>query len=305
MVCISPMESRHLRTFVVAAETLNISEAARRLRVTQPALSRQIRDLEHEVGHPLFVRHPGGLRLTPAGVILHEQGTKALAAFDEALRCARGEDMKKPTVMRVGYYGTMGTWASVLAPALEKMGPATTFSVAELTSGQLVVELREGRLDVAVLGPGEYPKIPGVTLELVCQFPAMVLAPINHRLAKKRQLALEDLRDEEIITLSQESAPGRDNAFIAACREKGFTPRITPIGASIPEAITAGIKRMGVGIAGNFAMNLPYPGVVYIKFKPPGVMLDLFVAYNAGSDAARALAGLIAVEARRAVTSVR
>src|SRR5206468_2648000 len=57
------MELRHLRTFVTVAETLNISAAARRLRVTQPALSRQIRDLEFAVGHPLFVRHPGGLRL--------------------------------------------------------------------------------------------------------------------------------------------------------------------------------------------------------------------------------------------------
>lgn len=299
------MELRHLRTFVVAAETLNISAASRRLGVTQPALSRQIRELEQAVGQPLFVRHPGGLRLTASGTALKERGTKAMAAFDEALRCARGEDASAPTALRVGYYGTMGTWASVLAPAFEKMGPTTTFSVIESTSGQLVVELREGRLDVAVLGPGEYPGIPGVTLERVCQFPAMVLAPVNHRLAKKRAVALEDLRDEEIISLSPESAPGRDNAFIAACRAKGFTPRITAIGASIPEAITAGIKRMGVGIVGNFAMNLPYPGVVYIKLKPPGVTLDLFVAYQTGSDAARSLAALIAVEARRAVASVR
>lgn len=299
------MELRHLRTFVVAAETLNISAAARQLHVTQPALSRQIRDLEHAVGHPLFVRHPGGLRLTPTGTVLKERGGKALEAFDEALRCARGEGAKEPAVLRIGYYGTMSVWANILAPALDKMGrkfPETTYSVVELTCGQLIVELREGRLDVAVLGPGEYPKIPGVTREVVCQFPAMVLAPINHRLAKKRQVAIEDLRDEEIVSLSHESSPGRDKALIAACRAAGFAPRITNFGSSLPEAIPVGIKRMGVGVVGNFAMNAPYPGVVYIKFKPPGVMFDLHVAHAEGSAAACHLGELIGVEARRVVT---
>lgn len=301
------MELRHLRTFVVAAETLNISAAARQLHVTQPALSRQIRDLEHAVGHALFVRHPGGLRLTPTGAVLKERGSKALEALDDALRCARGEGEKAPTVLRVGYYGTMSIWASILAPALDKMGrkfPDTTYSVVELTCGQLITELREGRLDVAVLGPGEYPRLPGVVIERVCQFPAMVLAPINHRLAKKRQVAIEDLREEEIISLSHESSPGRDQAFIAACREAGFAPKITNFGAGLPEAIPVGIKRMGVGIVGNFAMNAPYPGVVYIKFKPPGVRLDLHAAHVEGSAPAAHLGELIALEAQRVVARV-
>lgn len=298
------MEIRHLRTFVVAAETLNITAAARQLGVTQPALSRQIRELEEAAGHALFIRHPGGLRLTAAGEVLKDHGAKALAAFDEALRAARGEGAKAPSVLRVGYYGTMGTWSSVLAPAMEKLArkfPAVTCSVAEMTCAQLVGELREGRMDVAVLGPGDHPAVPGVTLESVCQFPAMVLAPINHRLAKKRSVAIEELRDEEIIGLSPESSPGRDRAFIAACRAAGFTPNIVSFGSSIPEAISAGIKRMGVGIAGNFAMNMPYPGVVYVKLKPPGVMLDLYAAYVQESAPARCLGELIGAEARRAV----
>lgn len=298
------MELRHLRTFVVAAETLNISAAARQLRVTQPALSRQIRELEHAVGHPLFVRHSAGLKLTPTGTVLKERGSKALDAFDEALRAARGEAAKGPTVLRIGYYGTLSIWASVLAPALEKMGrkfPDTTYSVVELTCGQLITELREGRLDVAVLGPGEYPHIPGVVVRPVCQFPGMVLAPINHRLAKKRQVTIEDLRDVEIISLSHESSPGRDKSLIAACRAAGFTPKITNFGSSLPEAIPVGIKRMGVGIVGNFAMSAPYPGVVYIKLKSPGVMLDLYAAYAEGSVVASYLGELIEVEARRAV----
>lgn len=298
------MELRHLRTFIVAAETLSISAAARKLRVTQPALSRQIRDLEHAVGRPLFVRHTGGLRLTPTGTVLQDRGCRVLEAFDDALRAARAEGERPPAVLRIGYYGTMSVWANLIAPALDRMGtqyPDTTYSMVELTCGQLVTELREGRLDVAVLGPGDYPAIPGVTLGVVCRFPAMVLAPINHRLAKKRLVAIEDLRDEEIISLTPESSPGRDRAFVAACAAAGFTPRITHSGTGMQEAIPIGIKRMGVGIVGNFAKNSPYPGVVYIKLKPPGVMLDLHAAHVQGNATAAHLCELIGAEARRVV----
>lgn len=300
------MELRHLKTFLVAAETLNISAAARQLHVTQPALSRQIRELEHAVGHDLFVRHPGGLRLTAAGAALKERGVKALEAVEDAVRAAQGDAAKGAAALRVGYYATIDTWAKILAPALDKFSrlcPEATFSVQEMSCAQLVVELREGRLDAAVLGPGEYPHIPGVRLEIACQFPAAVLVPINHRLAKKRAIALEELRDEEIIGLSPENSPGRDAAFIAACRAAGFAPRISYIGNTIPEAITAGIQRQGVGIAGNFAMKAPYPGVVFVKLKPPGVMLNLYVAYAENSPTARRLGELVCAEAQRVVAN--
>ncbi|WP_438480874.1 LysR family transcriptional regulator [Oleiharenicola lentus] len=301
------MELRHLRTFVVAAETLNISAAARQLRVTQPALSRQIRELEHSVGHSLFVRHPGGLRLTAAGVELKSRGGQAIEAFDLALRSVREEGTKEPAVMHVGYYATIDTWAKILVPALDKIGRRfheTKFSVSEMTCAQLVTGLREGRIDVAVLGPGDYPHIPGITIELACQFPAAVLVPSNHRLAKKRQIDLEEIRDEEVISLSEESSPGRNAAFIAACAAVGFTPRITYLGSSIPEAISAGIQRQAIGIAGSFVMNAPCPGVAFLKIKPPGVLLNLYVAYAENSTAARYLGELIGTEARRVVGRV-
>ena len=302
------MELRHLRTFLVAAETLNISAAARQLGVTQPALSRQIRELEREVGHSLFVRHPGGLRLTATGEVLRERGGRALVEMDAALREARGEGAREPAVLRVGYYGTMVIWSRILAPAFEKLGrshPGLTYSLVELTNTQMVAGLREGRLDVALLGPGDTPSLPGVAWETACDLPATVLAPVDHPLAKKRRLALTDLRDHEIVALTPESAPGRDQALLAACRAEGFTPRILNVGSTLLEALSIGVQRKAVGVVGHLGRGAPYPGVVYIPLKPPGVTMRLHVAHVAQSTAARALAELIGVEARRAVTSVR
>lgn len=300
------MELRHLKTFLAAAETLNISAAARRLHVTQPALSRQIRELEDEVGQPLFVRHPGGLHLTEAGAELRVRGARAVELFDDTLRAVRGRTEPAPVVLRVGYYATMDTWAKILAPAMDKLArrvPQLGYAVLDRSCGELISDLRAGRIDVAVLGPGAYPQIEGVTISVACSFPAAVLVPINHRLAKKRLLALEELRDEEIVTLTAESAPGRDAAFVSACVAAGFTPRLSCVGRNIPEAITAGIQRQAIGIAGNFAMTAPHPGVVFIKLKPPGVLLDLHVAHVEATPLAQSLAELIVTEARRVIGS--
>lgn len=305
------MELRHLRTFLAAAETLNISAAARRLNVTQPALSRQIRELEREVGHSLFVRHPGGLRLTATGEALREHGAPALARMEEALSLAQGEGAREPAVLRVGYYGTMVIWSRVLAPALEKRSrrfPETTFAVQELTNAGMVQALRERRIDVAVLGPGDIPEIPGVRVEVACEFPAAAVLTLDHPLAKKRQLALEELREFEIISLSPESAPGRDRVLIAACRAAGFEPRVSTVGATFQEALMHSAPRGGVGLLGAFGAYGKsgfFPGLACIPLKPPGVTMSLYVASVVTSEAAARLAALIAAEARRAAGGKR
>src|SRR5204862_8222169 len=131
----------------------NISEAARRLRATQPALSRQIRCLEHVVGNPLFVRHRNGLSFTATGIVLRDEGGKALEALAAAVRHARGAEATGDAVVRLGYYG-ISVWDKVLAPAVEIFGrrfPRVTLNMVEESSAQLADGLRERRLDVALL----------------------------------------------------------------------------------------------------------------------------------------------------------
>jgi DNA-binding transcriptional LysR family regulator len=302
------MELRHLRTFVAVAETLNISEAARRLRVTQPALSRHIHALEDIVGHPLFVRHRNGLLLTASGITLRDQGAKALVAVDAALTSARGADSEVGTVVRLGYYG-ISVWANLLAPAVETFSrrfPHVTLNMVEQSSVHLAAALRKGELDVALLGSGDYDRIPGVVTEVACTVPAVAMMPANHRLAKKRLITLDDLRDEPIIGFTHQDAPGRSRSFIAACQVAGFSPSIAYVASILPELILAVKKQMGVALLSAFATTVPHPpGVVFIKLRPPCVPMDVYAAYALrGPSAARSLAGLIIAEARRVAKSV-
>ncbi len=297
------MELRLLRTFVAVAETMNISAAARRLRVSQPALSRHIHALEDMVGHPLFVRHRTGLRLTATGMTLRDHGMKAVAAVDEALRNARGAGAQEGTVVRLGYYG-ISIWETLLAPAVEtfaRLFPHVTLNMVEESSVHLASDLREGHLDVALLSAGDYERIAGVVTTVACTIPAMIVVAANHALAKKRLVALEDLKDEEIIGFKHEDAPGRYRNFLAACRDAGFTPQVTYVASIFPELCLAVKQRMGVGIISSFASPVPHPGVVFIKLKPPGVRMEVYTAHVAGaSPVALELEKLIASEARRA-----
>ena len=100
------MELRHLRYFLAVAETLNISEASRRLRVAQPSLSRQIRDLEFELAYPLFERAKGRLSLTATGKALRKSASRVVVHAEAALADARKAGTRPTAELRVGYYGT-------------------------------------------------------------------------------------------------------------------------------------------------------------------------------------------------------
>ncbi len=243
-------------------------------------MSRQIRTLEHVVGQPLFVRQHDGLRLTAIGLVLRDEGAKVIAAADTALEKARGATVKGERVVRFGYYG-ISVWDRLLAPAVEVFGrrfPHVTLNMCEESSVHLAKHLREGRLDVALLAAGDYERIPGAATEVACRVPARAVLAMNHPLAKRRALALEELRDEPIIGFTQQDAPGKYRAFIAACRDAGFTPKVSYVASIFPEVTTAVKKRMGVAILSAFAENVPHPGVVFIPLKPPGVLLDIYVA---------------------------
>lgn len=296
------MELRHLRTFLAVAETLNISEVARRLRATQPALSRQIRALEHVVGRPLFVRAAGRLRLTPTGQTLHERSRDIVAAFDAALHTARKAGADADTLLRIGYHPTVTVWVGVVSPAVEhllRIFPETKCQVVEASCVQLIEHIRAGKLDVALLSRGDYGDPPGVILEKTTGAPGLIMLPSNHRLAKKRVLSIDDLRTEEIIGVTPEVTPGRERPLIEACLAAGFTPRVSLIASTPAELALALKQRMGVTMVGSLAVAERHPGFVFIKLSPP-VLLHRYVARSdkAGPIAVR-LGELIASEVQR------
>ncbi|GGI73178.1 LysR family transcriptional regulator [Polymorphobacter multimanifer] len=225
------MDLRHLRYFLAVVEEAHVGRAARRLHVSQPALSQQLRDLEHAAGGPLFTRHAKGMTLTAAGEALVGPARIAVASAATALAEVRLASGQAEDRLVVGLPET-GTAFELVRLALGELDARFSPSVVQ-TSGlpwlhQPQAVLR-GSLDVgfcwsAGLGKpadGAYP--PGMASIRLCDDPGSdALIPWDHPLAEREQLGPEDLRDLPLGLYDRTLHPSLHDVITSAARQAGF-----------------------------------------------------------------------------------
>src|SRR5829696_6581019 len=179
----APPELRLLRYWVAVAEERNITRAAERLHISQPALSAAVRQLERQLGVELLDRSDRVLAVTPAGMVLAEEGRALLASADRVFEAVRGRDAAVVGRLRVGLTPTARYG---LGPRLLSLSAAHAAGVMlypqEDTTGALLRDVRGGRLDLAVLFCVP-DSAAGVALEPLGAEPAVVHVPAGHRLA--------------------------------------------------------------------------------------------------------------------------
>ncbi|MFC3994324.1 LysR family transcriptional regulator [Nocardiopsis sediminis] len=189
------VDTRVLRYFTAVAEELHFTRAAERLYVSQPALSRQIAQLERSLGTPLFERRAREVRLTPAGEALLEAARKTTEAWSAGKRAARAARAAGEGELRLGFEatgaGSLSTRARVL---FEQRNPGVTVVPHRFDWGGEVPALREGEVDVAFVWlPND---LTGLHTEIVAEEPRAVGMAAGHRLAGRGPLTIGDLRGE-------------------------------------------------------------------------------------------------------------
>jgi DNA-binding transcriptional LysR family regulator len=264
------MELRHLRYFVMVAAELNVSRASARLHVSQPAVSRQLRDLENELGVPLFVRRHDGLALTDAGesFLAHARGILRKSADAAAhMNSFRQRPAKR---LVIGYIPSV--LANILTPALKKFtrkNGDTEVSLKELAPQDQVRGLRERRIDLALLG--------NPCLELDREFQVTVLRrvsfqavlPEDHRLARRARIALDELKGETFIGFDENLFPGRNASISSACEPAGFIPRLITRVENLNALLATVATGKGLALAPEEVSQLPHSGVVFVKLNRP------------------------------------
>ncbi|WP_027819421.1 LysR family transcriptional regulator [Paraburkholderia bannensis] len=203
------MELRHLRYFVAVAEEGSLTVAAeRRLYTSQPSLSRQIRDLEYEVGAQLFVRSARGIDLTDAGKAFLDHARLALAQVDAACDAARRAARPSKPTFAVGFLsGQEVTWLSEATRVLAADLQTLEMTVSSEHSPDLAEGLSTGRLDVAFMrAEANRPDLEYVT---VAREPFVVLMPSDHRLANHKEIDVHELAQEPFISGSDVAGPMR------------------------------------------------------------------------------------------------
>ena len=261
-----PLNLHHLRVFAAVAEQGSFSRAAAALRLSQPAVSKTVQQLEREVGLALFDRSGRSPRLTDAGAALFARAREIFGVervAEEELGALRGLERG---VLRVGASTTVATY--FLPPLLaqfHKHYPAVTLRVLSANTRAVARRLLEGRLDIALVeGPVSHARIsvtPWRDDELV------VIAPATHRLVRKKRVTGADLADESFILRE----PGSGTRVVAesALAEHGVHPQATmQLGSTeaIKQAVAAGL---GIAVVSRAAaadqLALGYIAVVPLR----------------------------------------
>lgn len=257
------LDLRRVEYFVAVAEELHFGRAAERLRIAQPSLSQQIRQLEAELGVTLLERNSRNVQLTDAGDALLREGRKTLSQARQAIHATRAAAAARVTV---GFYGSA---ASALLPevlrAFGERHPSLSVSVHELLFGSIDVVLR-GDIDVAFtrLRPGQTE----LEVEVLGNEPRRVALASTHPLAARDSLAFLELREETFIVnpaVQGDEAPPR---WLAEQRRHGLPGRIGDETTSIPEILTLVAAGRGVCLVpATVAHEHPRTDIAYIPVR--------------------------------------
>ena len=272
------MEIRHLRYFVAVAEELHFGRAARRLRIAQPPLSRQIRDLEDEMEVQLFLRDRRGVALTQAGASFLGDVRGVLGALARAVDQARRADRGEVGKIRVGYVSSVAySGLPEVLRAFRLKYPEVSIGLHEMPPAAQVKGLRDGEIDVGfVRAPMEESALES---EVVRREPLVAALPASHRLASSRRIELSSLAREPFILFPRWRGPGFFDYIVGLCRAAGFSPSIAYEAAQL-DILSLVAAGLGVSIVPSSIRAVRRAGIV---FRPivGNPRADLLVAWRA------------------------
>lgn len=239
------VELRHLRYFATVGALLNFTKAAQKLRVAQPALSRQIRDLEEELGVQLLERGARATKLTEAGAVFLVEARAVLERADEAVKAARAVARGERGEIHVGYAPSLTI--ELLPCALHSfhnVAPGVHVKLHDLSSEEMLRGLGEGKFNLCLVARPEKNSLRGLKFEMLQEYPICVGLPANHRLARAKSVTLEQILNEPLVAYSRAEYPEYQAMLKELFAGHGATPRIAEEHDSAPSLIAAaGIGR--------------------------------------------------------------
>ena len=221
------MELRHLRYFVAVAEEENVSKAALKLHVSQPGISRQIRDLEDEIGFQLFERSAKSVRLTPAGTVFLAEARAVLQRAEEAVARARAADGAGSGEINVGYAPSLTV--QILPPALRKFQeqfPNVRVALHDLSTEEMLTQLGGDKIQVALTVRPPARQLRGFHYEELARYEIRVAVAPKHPLAKAKSVTLEQVSHEPLIGYSRKDYPEYHAMLDKLFAPVGRKPRI-------------------------------------------------------------------------------
>jgi LysR family hca operon transcriptional activator len=274
------MELRHLRYFVAVAEEGSLTVAAqKRLHTAQPSLSRQIHDLELELGVQLLIRGPRGIELTPSGRVFLDHARVALLQVEAASEAARRAAQPAKSCLTIGFLtGYEMDWLPAVMGILRGKLQSTEIKIYSEDSPDLSAGLVRGTIDLAFLRPEKHA--PGLQFKLLRHDPVLAFMAHDHPLAARRTIRPQDLVGQTFIGVSPVRAPTLRAALEDFFKHHGLTIKPAHQAENLAMAISLIASTGGISLLPLYAQNLLPKAIVSRPIQGTAPMVDLVIGYN-------------------------
>jgi len=262
------VELRHLKYFVAVAEWKGFSHAARRLYVSQSAISEQISDLEREIGVQLLLRSRRQVALTDEGKVFLEEAKKLLCAADHAMLMAQRSLRGEVGTLRIGFFTNgIGVFFSQLIREFRKSHPDVRLSLFEMSARTQMEALANNEIDIAFTRQLDAQFAAVLASELLFEEPIVAVLPVDHPLAGG-PVNLSALASERFVLIDRESWPILFDSIITLCSSAGFSPQIANTAARWPAVLALVEAGEGVGLVTAGVQRFRFSGVSFCQVTP-------------------------------------
>jgi DNA-binding transcriptional LysR family regulator len=273
------MELRQMRYFVAVAEELHFGNAARRLRIAQPALSRQVQALEKELMVQLLLRNRRRVQITPAGQVFLDRARLILARVEDAVLAVQRASGGVSGSLNLGFVGsaTYDVLPAVLR-AFRQSAPGVDLTLSEMTVHAQLEALIEKRIDVGLL---RLPaKTEGLVFRTVSREPLYVALPSAHRLAQLPAMRLSTLAGEPFVLYPDHPRPSWTEFVVGLCQQTGFQPIVAQRTVEIQTTLSLVAAGIGISIVPKCVGNILRKDVVYRRLTGVHARTELLVAFR-------------------------
>jgi len=280
------MELRHVRYFIAVAEHLNFRKAAEHLHIAQPPLSRQIRQLEEDLGVALLLRDKRHVQLTTAGQVFLEEARKLVVQAGHAAQAARYAKKGESGIVKIGVASGLGGLVSKVVFDHRKRFPATEIECRDVFSSMQNQALRRGDIDVGFLRPPV--DATDLDCELLFEEKFVVVMPKAHRLARQRSIRLKEVADEPLIIFDRNFSSGLYDKVLGLYSRQGLTPHmlVTHVEAHEESGAIMVAAGKGIFVGAGAIVNRSVAGLelAWVPLDEPEAKIEVYAAWRRGEE---------------------